>query len=115
MTPPTQGVSSWLLCSRRAIPGTLHDIDQLSETAHFRPDDDGCYVAADLACPWCLSWQVRWRLLPGSYDARAECRCETCGRERTVFLTPEQALRLALHDRCPLDLTPNPGDLILAM
>jgi hypothetical protein len=32
-----------------------------------------------------------------------------------VFLTPEQALRLALHESCPLDLTPHPGDLILAM
>jgi hypothetical protein len=58
---------------------------------------------------------VEWRLEHDGYDAEATCRCATCGRERVVFLTPEQALRLALHDTCPLDLTPHPGDLILAM
>jgi hypothetical protein len=58
---------------------------------------------------------VECRLEHDGYDANATCRCATCGRERVVFLTPEQALRLALHDTCPLDLTPHPGDLILAM
>jgi hypothetical protein len=102
-------------CARGAPRDRLNDIDPLTETARFRPDDDGCFVAADLACPWCLSWQVEWRLEHTGYEDRATCRCTSCERERVVFLTPEQALRLALHDSCPLDLTPHPGDLILAM
>ncbi|MCW3064213.1 MAG: hypothetical protein JWN32_1385 [Solirubrobacterales bacterium] len=58
---------------------------------------------------------MEWHVEHSGYDASAACRCTSCGRERVVFLTPEQALRLALHDTCPLDLTPHPGDLILAM
>jgi len=89
-------------------------IEPLTETADFRADDDGCFVAASLACPWCLSWQVGWTLREGGYDAHATCRCGECGREREVFLTPEQELRLALQDERPLDTRPRPSDGLLA-
>lgn len=85
----------------------------MSEIASFRADDDGCYVAPDRACPWCLSWAVEWRLRRLGWDAAAVCRCTSCERERDVYLSPEQALRLALHDRCPLDLNPHPSLLHL--
>jgi hypothetical protein len=85
------------------------------ETAHFAPADSGALVAASLACPCCLSSAVRWSLAGGGYDRRARCACTTCGHERDVFLTPEQALRLSLHRTCPLDLTFHPPDLLTAL
>jgi hypothetical protein len=84
------------------------------ETAHFRPDDAGVLVAASLACPACLSSAVQWSLRGAGYDRRAQCVCTGCGHARDVFLTPEQALRLALHRTCPLDPTPHPPDLLTA-
>ena len=82
-----------------------------SETAHFRLDDADCLVAASLACPACLSSTVTWTLDREGYEPSAECRCHRCGHRRTLHLSPEQALRLALHERRPLDPTPRPLDV----
>lgn len=90
-------------------------MDPTDEIAHFRPDDDGCLVAASLSCPVCLSSAaVRFELSGPEEDARAHCACRLCGHERDVYLTVEQALRLSLHARCPLDLTPHPRDALVA-
>ena len=95
--------------------GKPQGIEPLTETADFRADDDGCFVAASLSCPWCLSWDVGWKLREGGgYDAHATCRCGECGREREVFLTPEQELRLALQEERPLDTRPRSSDGLLA-
>jgi hypothetical protein len=88
----------------------LHD-----ETAFFRGADQDCLVAAALSCPMCLSGDVSWRLVPSEYEACAECECRTCGHARTVFLAPEQALRLALHEDRPLDPTPRPEPELVAL
>ena len=81
------------------------------ETAHFRVDDADCLVAASLACPACLSSSVSWSLVDDRYEPSARCRCRACGHRRTLHLSPDQALRLALHERRPLDPTPRPLEL----
>ena len=81
------------------------------ESASFRVDDLDCHVAATLACARCLSSDVRWALSLLRYDPSAACRCNACGFERTVFLRPEQALRLSLHEQRPLDPTPRALDV----
>jgi hypothetical protein len=68
------------------------------ELASFRGDDDPTLVAAALACRACLSGDVDWSLLIDDFDAEVICRCRSCGYERAVSLTSEQALRLALQD-----------------
>ncbi len=73
------------------------------ETANFRGDDVDCLVCASLACASCLSSDVDWVLLDEAHDARAACECRACGGAHTVFLTPAQTLRLALHAERPLD------------
>jgi hypothetical protein len=90
-------------------------VEALLETAGFRMDDGDCLVAASLACRTCLGGDVEWRLDLSSYDATAECVCRACGDRRTVFLTPDQALRLALHLERPLDPTPRPAGDSLGM
>lgn len=85
------------------------------ETAAFLADDPGCLVAASLSCPWCLSGSVESRLELDDYDPRVECVCRRCGHTRSVFLTPEQALRLSLHVDRPLDLVPRASGLGLAL
>ena len=50
----------------------------------------------------CLSGDVEWSLRTEEWDAGVDCRCESCGHVRTVWLTGEQALRLSL-DRRPAD------------
>ena len=79
-----------------------------TETAIFRGDDADCLVAASLACPACLSETVAWKLDREAYEPSADCRCRRCSHVRTLHLSPEQALRLALHERRPLDPTPRP-------
>jgi hypothetical protein len=85
------------------------------ETAAFLADDPGCLVEASLACPSCLSAGVESRLEPHGYDPSVRCECRACGHERTVFLTPEQALRLSLHVERPLDVAPRLPGLGLAI
>ena len=82
------------------------------ETAYFRADDADCLVAASLACPACLSSRVEWELEPRAYEPSARCRCHACGHGRTLHLCSDQALRLALHERRPLDPTPRPVELV---
>jgi hypothetical protein len=88
----------------------LHD-----ETAFFRGSDQDCLVAAALACPMCLSGEVTWRLVTSAYEGSAECACRKCGHERTVFLAPEQELRLAMHVDRPLDPTLRPEPELVAL
>jgi hypothetical protein len=65
--------------------------------AHFRGDDPNELVLASLACPYCLSSEdVYWGLHSAGYDPYAECVCPSCEECWRVFLTPNQALRLAL-------------------
>jgi hypothetical protein len=66
------------------------------ELASFRGDDDPSLVAAALACSVCLSGDVDWSLELDDFDAEATCRCRSCGYERPLSLTSEQALRLSL-------------------
>lgn len=84
----------------------------MSETANFRGDDADSLVAASLACPACLSSSVSWRLERAAYDPSADCRCDRCGHRRTLHLSGDQALRLALHERRPLDPTPRPEEVL---
>jgi hypothetical protein len=53
----------------------------LSFTTTFRGDDPSCLVDAALACPVCLAGGADWRLDLDTYDARADCRCTSCGTE----------------------------------
>jgi hypothetical protein len=71
------------------------------EMASFRGDDAPCHVAASLACRACLSGRVDWSLDADTFEAEVEVLCSDCGYRRTVSLTGDQALRLALDDaRC---------------
>jgi hypothetical protein len=72
---------------------------QALELASFRGDDEPCLVAAALACLLCLSGEVDWALSVHDFDAEVSCRCRSCGHERVVSLTREQALRLWLEQR----------------
>ena len=83
-----------------------------ADTANFRVDDADSLVAASLACPACLSSAVSWQLERAVHEPSAHCSCRRCGHRRTLHLSPEQALRLALHERRPLDPTPRPGDML---
>lgn len=69
---------------------------EFTETASFRGNDAQCLVEASLACRLCLSGEVEWSLRADEWDAEVECRCLHCGDVRTVSLTGDQALRLAL-------------------
>ena len=72
-------------------------MNEMLELANFRGDDDPSLVAAALACRACLSGNVDWSLDVDDFDAEVTCRCNSCGYERAVSLTSEQALRLALQ------------------
>jgi hypothetical protein len=82
------------------------------EIANFRPDDEPCLVLVSLACPACLSSQVDWTLLDTVDDPRVRCTCRACERTRDVYLSQSQALRLALQEPWPLDLTPRAPALL---
>ena len=69
------------------------------ESVLFRGDDSPVLVEASLACRVCLSGDVEYVLKPELWAAEADCVCLACGDRRTVSLTEEQALRLALHRR----------------
>jgi hypothetical protein len=69
----------------------------LADTARFRTDDPDELVIASLACPVCLhSDEVDWELEADGYDPSARCLCSHCDESWRVYLTPDQALRLAL-------------------
>lgn len=67
------------------------------EVATFQPDDRAELVGASLACRRCLHGEVDWALDGDAYDPSALCTCRACGYVRRVYLSSEQALRLALH------------------
>jgi hypothetical protein len=90
----------------------LHAEHVSLEIASFRPDDEPCLVLASLACPVCLSSDVDWELLDAVDDPRVRCSCRSCARTRDVYLSPSQALRLALQEPWPLDLTPRAPALL---
>lgn len=73
----------------------------LTETASFRGNDDSCLVEASLSCRVCLSGAIDWSLRVDDWDHEVVCRCRSCGDERVVSLTGEQALRLALEPGRP--------------
>lgn len=83
-----------------------------ADTANFRADDADSLVAASLACPACLSSSVSWTLERAAHEPSANCSCRRCGHRRALHLSPEQALRLALHERRPLDPTPRPEEML---
>jgi hypothetical protein len=72
-------------------------ITALTDTARFLPGDPDQLVAASLACPVCLRAEgVDRRDALEGYDPSVSCRCPSCDTEWSVYLTPEQALRLGL-------------------
>jgi hypothetical protein len=77
--------------------GRLEESAVRVERPVFRGDDPECMVAAGLACRACLSSEVDWSLLVEPWDPRVACRCRRCDHQRTLSLTPDQALRLSLH------------------
>ena len=69
----------------------------LRDVARFRPDDPDALVRASLACPLCLRFDaVSWDAALDGYDPSVRCECAACQREWSVYLAPEQALRLHL-------------------
>ena len=69
----------------------------MSRVASYRADDPAELVAASLACPWCLASDVAFVLCADEeFDASADCRCRACDQSWSLFLAPEQVLRLAL-------------------
>jgi hypothetical protein len=72
-------------------------VSPLADTARFRTDDPDELVIASLACPMCLhSEAVDWELEADGYDPSAQCVCSRCEETWRVYVTPDQALRLAL-------------------
>ena len=68
-----------------------------ADIARFRPEDPDALVVAALACPLCLrSASVDWDASLQGYDPSVRCRCPDCEERWTVYLTPDQALRLGL-------------------
>jgi hypothetical protein len=69
----------------------------LADIARFRPDDPDALVLASLVCPFCLgSEQVEWEGTLEGYDPSIECECGPCQQRWSVYLAPEQVLRLGL-------------------
>ena len=72
-------------------------MEALADTARFLPGDPDALVAASLACPLCLeAEEVRWKDSLEGYDPSVSCLCPSCHARWSVYLTPEQALRLGL-------------------
>jgi hypothetical protein len=67
----------------------------MTEVATFLPGDPDLLVRASLSCPHCLH-DVAWVLDLEGEDATASCTCRSCGAERLLVLTAEQALRLEI-------------------
>jgi hypothetical protein len=68
-----------------------------ADIARFRPDDPDALVRASLACPVCLGYeQVEWDEALEGYDPSIRCECASCQQQWSVYLAPEQALRLGL-------------------
>ncbi len=69
----------------------------LTDIARFRSDDPEVLVTASLACPICLrSEDVQWTAALDGYDPTVQCRCPSCEQRWSVFLAPQQELRIGL-------------------
>jgi hypothetical protein len=69
----------------------------LTDTARFRTTDPDVVVSASLACPVCLNRDcVQWNATLAGHDPSVQCRCEQCQIDWSVYLAPDQALRLGL-------------------
>ena len=69
----------------------------LTDTARFPADDPDELVQASFACPLCLHGdEIEWELDGDGYDPSAQCLCRRCEQSWSVFVTPDQALRLGL-------------------
>jgi hypothetical protein len=69
----------------------------LADVARFRPEDPDALVQAALACPICLRGQdVEFEDSLEGYDPSVQCRCPSCQTRWSVYLAPDQALRLGL-------------------
>ena len=66
------------------------------ELATFRVDDPDVLVRAALACPYCLSSDMRFVLRESPDEWSLRCSCRSCGHQRRVEITDEQALRIAI-------------------
>jgi hypothetical protein len=83
-----------------SVGGHLLPMDHALEMASFRGNDLPILVQASLACRACLSGQVAWALSEhDAFEPQVEISCRECGYRRSVSLTGDQALRLAL-DGC---------------
>ena len=67
-----------------------------TRTTTFRGDDPPMLVDAALACDSCLSGLVDWTLDDDRLEPSALTSCLACGDSAVVYLTGDQALRLAL-------------------
>ena len=73
------------------------EVPILADTARFRTDDPDSLVIASLACPICLrSDPVRWEAVLSGHDPCVQCECPACHERWSVYLAPQQALRLSL-------------------
>ena len=66
------------------------------ELATFKVDDQDVLVRAALACPYCLSSDMRFVLRESPDEWSLRCSCRSCGHQRRVEITDEQALRIAI-------------------
>lgn len=66
------------------------------ELATFKLDDPDVLVRAALACPYCLSSDLRFVLREAPDEWSLRCSCCACGHQRRVEVTDEQALRIAI-------------------
>ena len=91
MAPPAGGLPAGR-CLRDAL-----GVPVLADTARFQADDPDSLVIASLACPICLrSDQVRWEAALDGHDACVQCECPGCAERWSVYLAPQQALRMSL-------------------
>jgi hypothetical protein len=85
------------LLARTAGEADDRSIVALADIARFRPGDPDALVQASLACPFCLgSEQVQWVGTLEGYDPSIRCECGSCQQQWSVYLAPEQALRVGL-------------------
>ena len=82
---------------RTAERANIPTIDLHADTARFKQDDPDALVLASFACPLCLNGdRVRWDAALAGYDPTVQCWCPSCLEGWSVYLTPEQAVRLGL-------------------
>ena len=80
---------------RLTAPAPTRSVEQV-ELATFRVDDPDVLVRAALACPYCLSSDGRFVLRESPDEWSLRCSCRSCGHQRRVEITDEQALRIAI-------------------